>query len=84
MIPKSKLAILIGGLKPKGDDVAEEKAEGESDIVSQCAERILKAVKAGDADALSDALHVLVDHIKEEDEEQDAEAESEEPEEKGY
>jgi hypothetical protein len=86
MIPKHKLAILIAGLKPKGDEEKKDKGEG-SDLkerVDEIAAGILDAVKEDDRDALCECLLDLCHLIREEDEEQDGDEHGEEDEDEGY
>lgn len=90
MIPKSKLAILIGSLKPKGkeegegEDKYEEGMDGHSPElkkkVDEVADHLLKAVRDEDREALCEVLLDFLDVIQEEDKKQD-EGEEEESEE---
>ena len=67
-IPKDKLAILIGKVKDKhGDEEEDDVSEETSYSTLDCAKKILKAVKADDAQMLADALDELED-TEEEDE----------------
>jgi hypothetical protein len=69
-IPKSKLAILIGAMKPKGDDEGdekEEKSEGCDSRFHEVAVKMVDAVKDGDVEALCECLEKLQDIDKEED-----------------
>jgi len=70
---KPSLAVLIGMKKPtasrdmKDDDDAPESGDDVSDAPHvDAAHEVMKAVKSGDAEALSDALKVFYDLCKNE------------------